>query len=50
MTPAIGLSAIGLVAAATVLVGFYGLRISRTTGDFYVASRTVRPWSLTRHR
>ena len=23
---------------------FYGLRISRTTGDFYVASRTVRPW------
>ncbi|ASN51580.1 cation acetate symporter [Sinomonas sp. R1AF57] len=44
MTPAIGLSAIGLVAAATVLVGFYGLRISRTTGDFYVASRTVRPW------
>ena len=26
------------------MIGFYGLRISRTTGDFYVASRTVRPW------
>ncbi|MDQ0259747.1 Na+(H+)/acetate symporter ActP [Sinomonas atrocyanea] len=44
MTPAIGLAALGAVAAATVLVGFYGLRISRTTSDFYVASRTVRPW------
>lgn len=44
MTPAIGLAALGAVVAATVLVGFYGLRISRTTGDFYVASRTVRPW------
>ncbi|GAB2759632.1 sodium/solute symporter [Sinomonas soli] len=44
MTPAIGLAALGAVAAATVLVGFYGLRISRTTSDFYVASRTVPPW------
>jgi Na+(H+)/acetate symporter ActP len=44
VTPAIGLAALGAVAAATVLVGFYGLRISRTTSDFYVASRTVRPW------
>jgi cation/acetate symporter len=32
------------VALATALIGFYGLRISRTTSDFYVASRTVRPW------
>ena len=44
MTPAIGVAALVSVAVATVLVGFYGLRISRTTGDFYVASRTVRPW------
>nr|WP_217500876.1 cation acetate symporter [Arthrobacter sp. C9C5] len=29
---------------ATAVIGFYGLRVSRTTGDFYVASRTVRPW------
>ncbi|GHG55997.1 hypothetical protein GCM10012320_28010 [Sinomonas cellulolyticus] len=44
MSPALGLTALGVVAVATVLVGFYGLRISRTTSDFYVASRTVRPW------
>ncbi|ABY22285.1 sodium/proline transporter [Renibacterium salmoninarum ATCC 33209] len=35
---------ISLVALATVVVGAFGLRISRTTSDFYVASRTVRPW------
>ncbi|CAM5253823.1 Cation/acetate symporter ActP [Streptomyces glaucescens] len=28
---------------ATVLVGAFGLRVSRTTSDFYVASRTVGP-------
>jgi Na+(H+)/acetate symporter ActP len=44
VTAAIGLAALGAVAVGTVLVGFYGLRISRTTSDFYVASRTVRPW------
>lgn len=39
------LTAAGLVAAAlaTVAVGAYGLRISRTTSDFLVASRTVPP-------
>ncbi|MBD0843610.1 cation acetate symporter [Streptomyces sp. TRM68416] len=35
--------AVALVVAATVLVGAFGLRISRTTSDFYVASRTVGP-------
>lgn len=30
-------------AVATVAVGAYGLRLSRTTSDFLVASRTVRP-------
>ncbi|MFG2116060.1 cation acetate symporter [Streptomyces sp. NPDC048718] len=31
------------VVLATVLIGALGLRISRTTSDFYVASRTVGP-------
>lgn len=44
MNPMAGYSAIVAVTAATLLIGVYGLRISRTTGDFYVASRTVRPW------
>ena len=35
---------VALVLAAAVLIGGYGLRISRTTSDFYVASRTVSPW------
>ncbi|MFD9793688.1 cation acetate symporter [Streptomyces sp. NPDC059070] len=35
--------AVALVVVATVLVGALGLRISRTTSDFYVASRTVGP-------
>jgi cation/acetate symporter len=43
MTPAV-LVGLAAVCAATVLISIYGLRISRTTGDFYVASRTVRPW------
>ncbi|NKX56635.1 sodium/solute symporter [Arthrobacter mobilis] len=44
MNPAAGFAALAAVCAATVLIGIYGLRISRTTGDFYVASRTVPPW------
>ena len=43
MNAALDLVAVALVAAATVLIGLYGLRVSRTTGDFFVASRTVRP-------
>ncbi|WP_448808790.1 sodium/solute symporter [Agromyces bauzanensis] len=35
--------AIALVLIVTSLIGVYGLRISRTTSDFFVASRTVRP-------
>ncbi|WP_406347605.1 cation acetate symporter [Streptomyces sp. NBC_00144] len=35
--------AVAVVVLATVLVGGFGLRISRTTSDFYVASRTVGP-------
>ena len=35
--------AVALVVLATVLVGAFGLRVSRTTSDFYVASRAVGP-------
>ncbi|MBT2513125.1 cation acetate symporter [Arthrobacter sp. ISL-30] len=44
MNPAVGFAAFIAVSLATAAIGFYGLRISRTTGDFYVASRTVKPW------
>ncbi|MDR7081416.1 Na+(H+)/acetate symporter ActP [Arthrobacter ginsengisoli] len=44
MNPVVGVAAFAAVSVATAVIGFYGLRISRTTGDFYVASRTVRPW------
>ncbi len=43
MNPVLDLAAIALVVIATVLIGVYGLRASRTTSDFFVASRTVRP-------
>ncbi|WP_329461764.1 sodium/solute symporter [Streptomyces sp. NBC_01431] len=35
--------AVASVVLATALVGGFGLRVSRTTSDFYVASRTVGP-------
>jgi cation/acetate symporter len=38
-----GIVAVVLVTLATLAVGTWGLRFSRTTSDFYVASRTVRP-------
>jgi cation/acetate symporter len=44
MSPGVAITALAVVSVATAVIGFYGLRISRTTGDFYVASRTVRPW------
>ncbi len=44
MNPGVAITALAVVSVATAVIGFYGLRISRTTGDFYVASRTVRPW------
>lgn len=43
MNPVFDVVGITLVIIATLLIGIYGLRISRTTGDFFVASRTVRP-------
>ncbi|MGB0099339.1 MAG: cation acetate symporter [Nocardioides sp.] len=38
-----GIVAIILVTTATLLIGTWGLRFSRTTSDFFVASRTVHP-------
>ena len=36
-------AAVALVALATIVVGALGLRLTRTTDDFYVASRAVTP-------
>jgi Na+(H+)/acetate symporter ActP len=38
-----GIVAVALVTVATLAIGTWGLRFSRTTSDFFVASRTVRP-------
>ncbi|MFK4759606.1 cation acetate symporter [Microbacterium sp. ZW T5_45] len=43
MNAVLDLIGVALVVIATLLIGVYGLRVSRTTGDFFVASRTVRP-------
>ncbi len=40
---AYGVLALVLVIAATLLIGAFALRLSRTTSDFYVASRSVSP-------
>jgi Na+(H+)/acetate symporter ActP len=37
------ITAVTLVAVATLGIGAYGWRFSRTTSDFFVASRSVRP-------
>jgi Na+(H+)/acetate symporter ActP len=38
-----GIVAVSLVTIATLAIGTWGLRLSRTTSDFFVASRSVRP-------
>ena len=44
--PATGSLAVLLVSVATIAIGSVGLRLSRTTSDFYVASRAVSaPWN-----
>lgn len=43
MNAAPGIIAISLVTVATLAIGTWGLRFSRTTSDFFVASRTVHP-------
>ena len=44
MNPTAGLVAIVLVVLATLTIGALAMRWSRTTSDFYVASRSVSPW------
>ncbi|TDD73344.1 cation acetate symporter, partial [Actinomadura rubrisoli] len=41
MSPGYAVAAIAVVTVVTVLIGSRGLRRTRTTSDFYVASRTV---------
>lgn len=36
--------AISLTVVAALAIGAFGTRLSRTTSDFYVASRSVSPW------
>ena len=43
MSPAYGIVAVVVVALATLVIGSVGMRVSRTTSDFFVASRSVRP-------
>ena len=43
MNQAPGIVAVVLVTLATLAIGTWGLRFSRTTSDFFVASRTVHP-------
>ncbi|WP_351227306.1 cation acetate symporter [Streptomyces sp. NPDC002133] len=43
MNQTYAVTAVTFVVLTTVLIGGLGLRISRTTSDFYVASRTVKP-------
>jgi cation/acetate symporter len=43
MSPYYALTAVLLVSVATLAIGAYGWRFSRTTSDFFVASRSVRP-------
>jgi cation/acetate symporter len=41
MNPTVSVVALCAVSALTLAIGLFGLRISRTTSDFYVASRSV---------
>ena len=43
MSPTYAVVAVVLVSVATLAIGAYGWRFSRTTSDFFVASRSVRP-------
>ena len=40
---ALAVVAVLFVTVATLAIGTWGLRFSRTTSDFFVASRSVRP-------
>ncbi|WP_345054010.1 sodium:solute symporter family transporter, partial [Streptomyces rameus] len=44
MNQTYGVVAVSAAVVATLVIGSTGLRVSRTTSDFYVASRTVPPY------
>lgn len=44
MTSPFALPAVALVLVITLILGFAGVRLSRSTSDFFVASRSVRPF------
>ncbi|MEU6591115.1 cation acetate symporter [Streptomyces sp. NPDC046881] len=44
MNQTYGIVAVSAAVVVTLVIGSTGLRISRTTSDFYVASRTVPPY------
>ena len=43
MSSDVTLAAVVVSTIATILIGAYGMRVARTTSDFFVASRTVKP-------
>ena len=43
LSPVASIIAVVTVTIATLAIGTFGLRVSRTTSDFYVAGRTVSP-------
>ncbi|HQR26689.1 MAG TPA: cation acetate symporter [Nocardioides sp.] len=43
MSHTAGLTAVVVVSFLTIAIGTWSLRLARTTSDFFVASRTVRP-------
>ena len=43
MESSVTLAAVVVATIATILIGAYGMRVARTTSDFFVASRTVKP-------
>ncbi|HET9772154.1 MAG TPA: cation acetate symporter, partial [Acidimicrobiia bacterium] len=43
MDSPVTLAAVVVSTIATFLIGVYGMRVARTTSDFFVASRSVRP-------
>ena len=43
MSSPIAVAAVLATTVATIVIGAYGVRVARTTSDFFVASRSVRP-------
>ena len=44
MNASLDIAGVLIVLVATLGIGVFGLRFSRTTSDFYVASRSLSPW------